>query len=299
MTHAPCAIEPIGSRVSNLHYHAWVQKNRARVRRTERGQTRLRAPARTWAADGHPRVPAPVLSATRPAGPGHRRPLQRRRQRVSEMVHQPAVARADDVHIRPHDRLRRRTRTRTVPRPPRSACSTKRRRATATSSRRCSGAPSGLGKLVGKRSWGGIIGITNRGMLMDGGSVNVPGVWQHRARSGQWTIEGYGVDPDIEVDNDLASLLQGRDPTTRKGRGGPAAADGTGAAASNPSRRRHRSRPADNSLLKNSSALQERACRASRHAEASPNPPIRLRFRAPTCIDNHALGKQSSSSTGR
>ena len=31
-----------------------------------------------------------------------------------------------------------------------------------------------LGKLIGKRSWGGIIGITNRGTLMDGGTVNVP-----------------------------------------------------------------------------------------------------------------------------
>ena len=32
----------------------------------------------------------------------------------------------------------------------------------------------GLGKLIGKRTWGGIIGITDRGMLMDGGTVSVP-----------------------------------------------------------------------------------------------------------------------------
>ena len=50
--------------------------------------------------------------------------------------------------------------------------------------------------------------------------------------------------------------------------------------------------------LKNSSTHHKRAGRASRHAKAPRNPPIRLRFWAPTCIDDHAPGKQSSSSTG-
>ena len=75
---------------------------------------------------------------------------------------------------------------------------------------------SGLGKLIGKRSWGGIIGITNRGMLMDGGTVNVP-EFGNTEPDGEWTIEGYGVDPDIEVDNDVAAVLQGRDPQLEKG----------------------------------------------------------------------------------
>ena len=74
----------------------------------------------------------------------------------------------------------------------------------------------GLGKLVGKRSWGGIIGITNRGMLIDGGSVNVP-EFGNTEPGPQWTIEGYGVDPDIVVDNDLAAVMQGRDPQLEKG----------------------------------------------------------------------------------
>ena len=73
----------------------------------------------------------------------------------------------------------------------------------------------GLGKLVGKRSWGGIIGITNRGMLMDGGTVNVP-EFGNTEPGGQWTIEGHGVDPDLEVENDVASVLQGRDPQLEK-----------------------------------------------------------------------------------
>lgn len=68
----------------------------------------------------------------------------------------------------------------------------------------------GLGKLVGKRSWGGIIGITNRGALMDGGTVNVP-EFGNTEPGPAWTIEGYGVDPDIEVENDVASLLRGED----------------------------------------------------------------------------------------
>lgn len=73
-----------------------------------------------------------------------------------------------------------------------------------------------LGKLVGKRSWGGIIGITNRGMLMDGGTVNVP-EFGNTEPGPVWTIEGYGVDPDIEVDNDLASLLRGEDKQLQRG----------------------------------------------------------------------------------
>lgn len=74
----------------------------------------------------------------------------------------------------------------------------------------------GLGKLIGKRSWGGIIGITDRGMLLDGGTVNVP-EFGNTEPGPKWTIEGYGVDPDIEVENDLAALLDGRDPQLDKG----------------------------------------------------------------------------------
>ena len=69
----------------------------------------------------------------------------------------------------------------------------------------------GLGPLIGKRSWGGVIGITNRGALLDGGSVNVP-EFGFADRDGAWSIEGYGVDPDIEVENDPKSVIEGRDP---------------------------------------------------------------------------------------
>lgn len=69
----------------------------------------------------------------------------------------------------------------------------------------------GLGPLIGKRSWGGVVGITNRGMLIDGGVVNVPESG-FASKTGEWIIEGYGVDPDIEVDNDPQSVISGKDP---------------------------------------------------------------------------------------
>ncbi len=67
-----------------------------------------------------------------------------------------------------------------------------------------------LGPLIGKRSWGGVVGITDHGPLIDGGSVNVP-EFGHADASGQWAVEGHGVDPDIVVDNDPQSVLEGRD----------------------------------------------------------------------------------------
>lgn len=69
----------------------------------------------------------------------------------------------------------------------------------------------GLGQLVGKRSWGGVVRISNRGTLIDAGVVNVP---QSALAStkGEYIMEGYGVDPDIEVDNDPKSVLSGHDP---------------------------------------------------------------------------------------
>jgi tricorn protease len=68
----------------------------------------------------------------------------------------------------------------------------------------------GLGPLIGKQSWGGVVGITNHGAVIDGGSVNVP-EFGFANLDGEYVIEGEGVHPDIEVDNDPASVLAGRD----------------------------------------------------------------------------------------
>ncbi len=74
----------------------------------------------------------------------------------------------------------------------------------------------GLGPLIGKRSWGGVVGINNRGPLIDGGNIFVPGSALANAK-GEWVIEGYGVDPDIDVDNDPASEIAGKDPQLERG----------------------------------------------------------------------------------
>jgi tricorn protease len=68
----------------------------------------------------------------------------------------------------------------------------------------------GLGPLIGKRTWGGVVGITNRGPLLDGGEVYVP-EFALGDTKGQYVVEGHGVDPDIEVENDPASVIEGRD----------------------------------------------------------------------------------------
>jgi tricorn protease len=74
----------------------------------------------------------------------------------------------------------------------------------------------GLGPLIGKRSWGGVIGIGSRGPLIDGGQIFVPGS-AFASKNGEWIIEGYGVDPDIDVDNDPKSEIAGRDPQLERG----------------------------------------------------------------------------------
>lgn len=74
----------------------------------------------------------------------------------------------------------------------------------------------GLGPLIGKRSWGGVVGITDRGPLLDGGIVNVP-EFGNAAADGKWEVEGIGVEPDIVVENEPAEVLKGRDPQLERG----------------------------------------------------------------------------------
>jgi len=69
----------------------------------------------------------------------------------------------------------------------------------------------GLGPLIGRRTWGGLIGISGAPPLIDGGNVTVPtfGIY---STEGQWMIEGHGVEPDIEVMDEPALTAQGKDP---------------------------------------------------------------------------------------
>ena len=68
-----------------------------------------------------------------------------------------------------------------------------------------------LGTIVGRRSWGGVVGIGGGVPLIDGGSISVPGSGLASA-DGKWVIEGYGVDPDINVENDPKLVIAGHDP---------------------------------------------------------------------------------------
>jgi tricorn protease len=74
----------------------------------------------------------------------------------------------------------------------------------------------GMGPLIGKRTWGGVVGISGRGPLIDGGQIFVPEAGS-ASLEGEWIIEGHGVDPDIEVENDPKSVLAGRDPQLERG----------------------------------------------------------------------------------
>jgi tricorn protease len=69
----------------------------------------------------------------------------------------------------------------------------------------------GLGPLVGKRSWGGVVGISGRGPLIDGGRAFVPEGGTNDV-AGNWVIEGHGVDPDVVVENEPRAVIAGRDP---------------------------------------------------------------------------------------
>ena len=67
-----------------------------------------------------------------------------------------------------------------------------------------------VGTLVGKRTWGGLVGIYSYPVLIDGGSVTAPRV-AFRNASGELDIENKGVAPDVEVDLDPKMWRQGRD----------------------------------------------------------------------------------------
>ncbi len=61
-----------------------------------------------------------------------------------------------------------------------------------------------IGKVIGTRSWGGVVGIRGPLPFVDGTDLRKPEFASYSSETGQWIIEGYGVDPDIMVDNDPA-----------------------------------------------------------------------------------------------
>jgi tricorn protease len=74
----------------------------------------------------------------------------------------------------------------------------------------------GIGPLVGKTTWGGLVGhYTNPGDLLDGGFVGTPDLAFYTPKS-TWEIENHGVAPDVEVEYDPQFVRQGHDPQLEK-----------------------------------------------------------------------------------
>jgi tricorn protease len=68
----------------------------------------------------------------------------------------------------------------------------------------------GIGKLVGTRTWGGVVGIWPRHALVDGSETTQPEFSFWFADVG-WGVENYGTDPEIEIDNAPQDALSGND----------------------------------------------------------------------------------------
>jgi tricorn protease len=68
----------------------------------------------------------------------------------------------------------------------------------------------GLGKLIGKKTWGGLVGILGTPVLMDGGFVTAPDIAIFTEEG--WVVENVGVAPDVEVEQDPAAIAAGKDP---------------------------------------------------------------------------------------
>jgi tricorn protease len=73
-----------------------------------------------------------------------------------------------------------------------------------------------IGTLVGKRTWGGLVGIFGFPPLIDGGSVTAPNLAFWNPANGEWEIENHGVAPDIDVEQDPSAMRAGHDPQLEK-----------------------------------------------------------------------------------
>ena len=72
-----------------------------------------------------------------------------------------------------------------------------------------------MGTIIGVRSWGGVVGIRGSLPFIDGGDMRRP-EFAPFDEDGNWVIEGFGVEPDIVVDNDPAKEYAGEDQQLNK-----------------------------------------------------------------------------------
>ena len=66
------------------------------------------------------------------------------------------------------------------------------------------------------RTWGGVVGIRGSLPFIDGGDLRKPEFALFGTEGEGWVIEGYGVDPDIVIDNDPAKEFAGEDQQLNK-----------------------------------------------------------------------------------
>ena len=73
-----------------------------------------------------------------------------------------------------------------------------------------------MGTVIGKRTWGGVTGIRGTLPIVDGGVLQKPEFGTFSKDGTRWIIEGYGVDPDIEIENNPADVFKGIDKQLEK-----------------------------------------------------------------------------------
>ncbi len=77
----------------------------------------------------------------------------------------------------------------------------------------------GIGPIVGKRTWGGLVGISGTLPMIDNGSVTAPSfaIWTADNGKSEWVVENKGVEPDVDVDSRPDLMVSGHDPQLEKG----------------------------------------------------------------------------------
>ena len=65
----------------------------------------------------------------------------------------------------------------------------------------------GLGPLIGKRTWGGLVGISHESPLVDDSSVTMPDFEMWDPKSENWVVENHVVDFDIDLENSPDALV--------------------------------------------------------------------------------------------
>lgn len=73
-----------------------------------------------------------------------------------------------------------------------------------------------LGKVIGKRTWGGVVGIRGSLPFVDGTELRKPEFASYSSDESKWIIEGNGVEPDIEINNDPSREYDGIDDQLNK-----------------------------------------------------------------------------------